>query len=78
MIDRSYNRSFKVGHGSEQLWNEELHKIFEALKHIIDDCDFDKTPVAQLYGSLWEDGNDLKYYKKDENKWEIFYKKKRF
>lgn len=75
-IDRSYNRSFKVGHGSEQLWNEELHKIFEALKHIIDDCDFDKTPVAQLYGSLWEDGNDLKYYKKDENKWEIFYKKK--
>lgn len=34
-----YNRSFESGRASEQLFNEELHKMYESVRHITDDPD---------------------------------------
>ena len=50
-----YNRSFKSGRASEQLFNEELHKMYEAVRHVTDDPGPNAQPEAKLHGSLWGD-----------------------
>ena len=60
-----YPRKFTVGRQSEQLYNEELHKIYESVKHLLDVPASNRlTPEAVLHGSLWLNlnANELKYY----------------
>lgn len=47
-----YNRSFKSGRASEQLFNEELHKMYEAVRHITDDPGPNAQPVLKWYRGL--------------------------
>lgn len=74
-----YNRKFNVGRQSEQLYNEELHKIYESIRHLLDIPDNKHaTPEAKLHGSLWLDleKNELKYYDKPSDEWRIIFKSK--
>lgn len=68
-------RSFNTGRQGEQLYNDELYKLFEAIKHIVDvPIDPSKGPEASLEGSLWLDrqnGGDLKYY--EEGIWKLIF-----
>ena len=69
----SYPRKFNVGRGSELLYNEELHKNFEATKHLLDVPEDTAVPVTQLDGALWlkrEKGlNELKTWVKNEGRY---------
>lgn len=74
-----YDRKFNAGRGSEQLLNEELHKVFEALRHIVDiPPSALAEPDSKLHGSLWLDQlrNELKYYNKPSDKFELVFKDK--
>ena len=61
-----YNRNFNKGRQSDQFLNEELHRVFTALKNI----NYKKEekegvePESPLDGALWFDKacNQLKYY----------------
>lgn len=68
----SYPRRFNAGRGSELLYNEELHKSFEATRHLLDRPDELSVPKTQLDGALWlqrRDGNnELKTWVKSENR----------
>ena len=70
-MGRLYDRSFNKGHQSELLYNEELHKIYEALRHIVDRPDEGLVPKAKLDGSLWYDKahNELDTYDKPSRTW---------
>mgnify|MGYP000973513401 CR=1 FL=1 len=67
-----YPRRFNAGRGSELLYNEELHKSFEATRHLLDRPDDMSVPKTQLDGALWlkrEGGrNELKTWVKSENR----------
>jgi len=69
----SYPRKFNVGRGSELLYNEELHKNFEATKHLLDVPEDTAVPITQLDGALWlkrEKGlNELKTWVKNEGRY---------
>ena len=74
-----YDRKFNVGRQSEQLLNEELHKMYESIRHLLDVPDNKHaTPEAKLNGSLWLDleKNELKYYDKPSDTWKIIFKSK--
>ena len=74
-----YDRKFNVGRQSEQLYNEELHKIYESIKHLLDIPDNKHAvPEAKLDGSLWLDRNknELKTYQKASNEWIPIFKNK--
>ncbi len=73
-----YERKFNVGRGSEQLYNEELHMLYEIIKHLPDDVtDPDRVlePTAKMSGSLWHDydQHDLKWYDIVNGKWRLFF-----
>ena len=72
-----YNRSFKSGRASEQLFNEELHKMYEAIRHITDDPGPNAQPEAKLHGSLWGDErtNRLLHWDKTKNQWKPFFER---
>ena len=72
-----YKRDFKIGRGSELLYNEELHKMYEATKHLNDVPENDGEPEAKLHGSLWHDKrtNDLKWFDKANGRWRRYYEK---
>ena len=75
-IKDPYHRSFTNGRFSEQLYNEELHKKFEATKHIIDvPQGEDATPQTELDGAVWLDrkNNKLKYYVKNSDTWKTVF-----
>lgn len=74
-----YDRKFNVGRQSEQIFNEELHKMYESTKHLLDvPEDKHSVPEAKLDGSLWLDRskNELKSYNKATNTWNIIFQKK--
>lgn len=70
-----YDRSFKIGRGSELLANEELHKVYEATKHLNDTPEEGDTPDAKLHGSVWHDKNtnELKWFDKSTGRWRRYY-----
>ncbi len=73
-----YKRSFTVGRGSEQLYNDELHQIYEAHKHLLDEPGYKKEPVAKLHGAQWHNAtkNELKWFDKAAGKWRNYYENK--
>lgn len=66
------------GRQSEELYNEELYKLFEVIKHVVDvPNDPGVGPATTREGALWLDrqnGGDLKYF--TEGKWEILFRNK--
>ena len=70
-----YKRSFNSGRGSELLYNEDLHKIYETTRHISEQTKKNEEPELKLHGALWRDDrtNELKYCNKTKNKWEIVF-----
>lgn len=67
-----YDRKFNVGRQSEQLFNEELHKNYEATRHLLDVPEGrHAVPSAKLDGSIWLDRseNQLKSWNKSTNTW---------
>ena len=72
-----YNRNFNKGRQSEQFLNEELHRIFTALKNI----NYKKEekegiePGSPLDGALWFDKscNQLKYYDLVSRSWKCVF-----
>ena len=48
-----YPRKFNAGRGSELIYNEELHKNFEATRHLLDKPEGDIEPKTPLDGALW-------------------------
>ena len=59
-----YKRNFNIGRGSEQLYNDESHKVFESVKHLTDSPGTNKEPVAKAPRSIWHDEphNALKWW----------------
>ena len=59
------------------LYNEELHKMYEATKHLNDVPEDEREPEAKLHGSLWHDKktNDLKWFDKTNGRWRRYYEK---
>lgn len=70
-----YKRSFNSGRGSELLYNEDLHKIYETTRHISEQPKKNEEPELKLHGALWRDDrtNELKYCNKIKNKWELVF-----
>lgn len=68
-------RQFNVGRQSELLYNEELYKIHESVKHLTDDPGPNAEPQAKLDGAAWHDKrkNALKWFDKTTNKWRKYY-----
>ncbi len=74
-----YDRKFNVGRQSEQLYNEELHKIYESIKHLLDMPENKhSTPEAKLDGSIWLDRrkNELMTYVQSSKTWIPIFKSK--
>lgn len=73
-----YNRGFKTGRGSAQLYGDELHQIYEAHRHLLDEPGYKKEPVAKLHGAQWhnQETNELKYFDKAAGKWRNYYEDK--
>ena len=63
-----YPRKFQCGRGSELLYNPELHKDFEATRHLLDQPEGESVPKTQLDGALWlkrkNGDNELKTWDK--------------
>lgn len=69
-------RTFK-GRSSEELYNEKLHGLFEALQHVIDKPeDNDLGPITGKDGALWldRDNGELKF--KNHGIWETVFNDK--
>ena len=69
-------RTFK-GRSSEELYNEKLYGLFEALQHVIDKPeDNDLGPITGKDGALWldRDNGELKF--KNHGVWETVFKDK--
>lgn len=61
-----------MGRGSDMLVNEEMHKIIESIRHLLDKPEGSlAAPEGKLDGSLWLDSskNELKYYDKEQDEW---------
>ena len=66
-----YRRSFTVGRGSEQLLNEDIHKVVESIRHMLSVPEGNAAMPEgfKLHGSLWLDlnKNELNYYHREQN-----------
>lgn len=74
-----YDRKFNVGRQSEQLYNEELHKMYETTRHILDVPENKHSvPEAKIDGALWLDRekNEMKRYVKATDSWITIFNKK--
>ena len=74
-----YQRNFKAGRSSEQLYNEELHKMYESIRHLLDIPENKAlAPTAKLDGSIWlnRKDNTLKTYQKSTGKWKNIFDNK--
>lgn len=75
-----YSRKFNAGRGSELIYNEELHKNFEATRHLLDKPEGDVEPKTPLDGSLWlkrKDGkNHLKTWVQAKNRYVNLFEEK--
>ena len=70
-----YSRNFTIGRGSEQLYNEELHKIYESIKHLTDTPPVNTEPTPKMGRSMWHDldKNQLKWWDSTEKKWRRYF-----
>ena len=74
-----YERKFNIGRQSDLLLNEELDKLYEALKHLEDEPTGKQvTPEAKVNGALWIDKqtNQLMVYDADLRKWKPLFEDK--
>lgn len=75
-----YNRNNRQGRQSEEFLNDELHRLFEALKYINYKIDENKgvEPSAKLDASLWFNKlkKELKYFDKQTNTWKNVFENK--
>lgn len=72
-------RSFKMGRQSEQFYNEELSKIYESIRTLLEPGTPEKEgPDSKLHGSLWlkQETNELFSYDKGAEKWDILFRDK--
>lgn len=70
------DRSFKIGRQSEQMYNEDLYKVFESIQTLLKGQAYDKDgPEANVHGSLWlkQEENALYSYDKNNEKWNMVY-----
>jgi hypothetical protein len=75
----SENRRFNVGRQSEQLYNEELYKMYESIRTLLMIPEEGKQgPDSNLHGALWLDlnKNELNYYNKELNAWDNIFRDK--
>lgn len=73
------DRRFSLGRQSEQLYNEELYKLFESIRPLLEVPGKDKLgPESSLHGALWLDTakNELNYYNKDLQVWDNVFRDK--
>lgn len=70
-----YKRNFNIGRGSEQLYNDESHKVFESVKHLTDSPGTNKEPVAKAPRSIWHDEphNALKWWDPVTKTWRKYF-----
>ena len=70
-----YNRKFNVGRQSEQFYNEELHKMYESIKHLTDTPAKNTEPKAKVHRSMWHDekNNQLKWWDQPAHKWRRYF-----
>ena len=73
-------RNFKIGRNSEQFYNEELFKLYEAIKYLLsipegDNLEPEGNPID---GALWLDRakNELNKYNRQDDKWENVFNNK--
>lgn len=75
----STDRKFNVGRQSEQLYNEELYKMYESIRTLLMIPEEGKNgPESNLHGALWLDlaKNELNYYNKELNTWDNIFRDK--
>lgn len=75
----SENRKFNVGRQSEQLYNEELFKMYESIRTLLMIPENDEPgPKSNLHGALWLDlaKNELNYYNKELGEWDTIFRDK--
>lgn len=75
----SEDRKFNAGRQSEQLYNEELYKMYESIRTLLMIPENDEPgPESNLHGSLWLDlaKNELNYYNKELNTWDTIFRDK--
>lgn len=73
------NRRFNVGRQSEQLYNEELYKMYSSIRTLLEVPEEGKDgPESNLHGALWLDlvKNELNYYNKEIGEWDIIFRDK--
>lgn len=70
-----YSRSFTIGRTSEQLLNEELHKMYESIRHLTDTPPAGELPTAKLDGSAWHrrSDNTLRWWDATKRTWRKYF-----
>lgn len=71
-----YERKFTSGRTSELLYNEDLHKKYEVMRHYLDDPPEGAVPEkAKIDGALWADRkkNELLWYSKAKRQYVPFF-----
>lgn len=70
-----YSRAFTNGRSSEMLFNDELHQIYESVKHLAEDPGVNAQPEAKMDQAIWHDKrkNKLMWWDKTEQKWREYY-----
>ena len=70
-----YSRAFTNGRSSEMLFNDELHQIYESVKHLTEDPGANAQPEAKMDQAIWHDKrkNKLMWWDKTEQRWREYY-----
>ena len=70
-----YSRAFTNGRSSEMLFNDELHQIYESVKHLEEDPGANAQPEAKMDQAIWHDKrkNKLMWWDKTEQRWREYY-----
>ena len=70
-----YSRAFTNGRSSEMLFNDELHQIYESVKHLAEDPGANAQPEAKMDQAIWHDKrkNKLMWWDKTEHRWREYY-----
>jgi hypothetical protein len=66
-----YKRNFSAGRQADQFLTDDMHKIYETVRHVNESPDANEEPELKLHKALWLDDNgyQLKYADKTKNKW---------
>lgn len=70
-----YQRGFVNGRGSEMLLNDDMHLIYESIRHLTEDPGANAQPDAKLDQAVWHDrrSNKLYWWDKVEQRWREYY-----